>query len=399
MNPFVVARSAAPRRVRLVRVRGYTLLEVLIALALLATLIAVMAGLMSVFSRAETKAQASAQELRVLRSVRALLGEDLRLVIAPMVSDEQGNAAESTSSTSASPPSSTAQSTLFSDPTGEPSVTTPPSSSRSVGGSEDVAEFEGTTLGFRCRVALDDDPGRWLEALVPPPGLDTEMDSPLDSLPRMAAPSSETKRPSGEADLEWRLAADTEFPGFGQRLIRRITPRFDRVAPVSGQRDPNALLDASDLYRIDDGSQLASEFSTNSNATTLPPLEAVNIRNALFRYSDGEQWYRSWSSRSRRGLPVAVELTFELGAELVAEDSLSELSGGLGASGSSTNSLSASAGIGTELEAEATLPETETLREIEYRIVLLVGSAKRTPPATTGERAMSGRGLSGGGLP
>ncbi|HAN99566.1 MAG TPA: hypothetical protein DCQ98_20025 [Planctomycetaceae bacterium] len=300
---------------------GHTLIEVLIALALLAVLIGLIAGLMSTFGRAEATAQRTAIEMRTLRTVRRQLEEDLQRLV--------------TASDSTSPlPSSSAsvESEAFDAPSniglgGFAPIDRRPSPRRS-----DLV-FDGTSLGFRCRIELDDDAGVWLETLVAPSDSDivgetdaTSLASPIDSLassPRSPLGPSDSGSPIGsarrmpiEADLEYRLASDPEFPGFGRRLRRTLTPRTPPISitrsagPAANMVDPNTILDASDLYR--------TSPSTNSDAIDLAvdsmvsrTLIADGIANARFRYSDGTGWYRNWNGAARGKLPRAIELTFD----------------------------------------------------------------------------------------
>lgn len=489
---------------------GYTLLEVLIALALLSVLVAIIGGLMSVFARAEATAQRTAVDLRTLRSVRRQLTYDLeRLVIAvgtaaeaadSPASDAEEVLGEGTDSASSRSGSSRLRSRLEQDAASSNESDWNDSGSRELTALESTdamaspadrstseASFVGTPLGFRCRVMLSSDPAVWLQSLVEPPGMDANADddllaglqgttsgnrstrgitrasqqdrssmNPID--PRAAL--SQTQEASIASllagrlseipvstlgELEYRLAADREYPGMGRRLQRRLTTRPVTIASVS-IGDPNAVLGTDALYREDlgravdslgsetssseigrdDESSAAVELDFQGSSVSPPsghaePMVAERLRNASFRYSDGVNWYRAWEASKRGGLPVAIELTFDL--DRSDRESATEGSGNRNATNSqamqdesndSLRSLETSAGdFEEDEELDPLAREQESLeltnepdrevtpRETEVRWVIGIVGAEPTGSASDTEGGSpispSGNGASRGG--
>lgn len=473
---------------------GYTLLEVLIALALLSVLVAIIGGLMSVFARAEATAQRTAVDLRTLRSVRRQLTYDLeRLVIASgkaaeaadsSASDAEQRLDERTESTSSGSGSSRLRSSL-----GQDSASSAESDLNSLvnrgltgtesndalaspaNGSTSDASFVGTPLGFRCRVMLSSDPAVWLQSLVEPPGMDANADDELlqgsqgsssgNRLARGVTRTSERDRSSMNptdpsaalsqteeasiasllagrlseipvatlGELEYRLAADREYPGMGRRLERRLTTRPVTIATVL-IGDPNAVLGTDALYRedlgrsmdsleseassslirSDDESGAAVELDFQASSFSPPsgyaePMVAERLRNASFRYSDGVNWYRAWDASKRGGLPVAIELTFDL--DRSDRESETKGSGNRNATnsqamqGESNDSLQNSVASAGDFEQDEELdpfameqesleltnePDREvTPRETEVRWVIGIVGAEPTGSATDAE--------------
>lgn len=375
---------------------AYTLLEVLIALGLLAAIIAMLASMMSLFSRAEERAQRAAERLRVIRSVRTLLSRDLERIASTVArSNDSANTShqDSVSSESADENAPFQQPITLADRM--------QARDQATSGTDDLpVEFVGTPLGFRCKVNMEDEPGRWLEMLVLPPQFDESNNEPLDLLESRTAAPAENRSWIESATVQWQLSPDEESSDFGQRLIRKVTIERQRLTASTATPDPNRVLDASDLYRTATETESVSD-STTVHSTSPVDMEARLIRNALFRYSDGVDWYRSWDASARQRLPAAIELTFDLGVGSTAPGDSPSNDGNGEEDANSTfqdeqESLSF-ASDSTSLdpfsdplsgdEAEASLPDTTAQRETEFRLVFLVGL---TPSAADGEQDQTG---------
>ena len=109
------------------------------------------------------------------------------------------------------------------------------------------------------------------------------------------------------------VSADSTLPDARAGLTRR---ELDFETPE--QLDREQFTGVSDVSFT--GESPAEEVAISSGASTFDQLLEVGMDSAVmwapevvslqFRYFDGSKWRNSWDSLARKGLPVAVEMTF-----------------------------------------------------------------------------------------
>jgi len=272
--PASRARRWPPRR-------GYTLLEILLALAMLATLLACLWSLFGAFTRLFATGPEKVDEAQLVTAFARQLAADLR------------NALED------SPPPPEA---------GTVGLPTQRSSVRRFGlvGSGAWLRFDVLQSLPQNQQPRDPDSGTGGprdDAGPRVPELRTivyEFTPPVEDTAETAAEEGTLPTPAAEAAGAAvvrpglvRYEADFETPSAesGQALL-------DRVA--AGERQPTPS---------------AAPGMPGGPPTLRPPKDAVawfpEIASLSFRYFDGQSWSGAWNSLDRKSLPVAVEVTVQ----------------------------------------------------------------------------------------
>jgi len=257
--------------------RGYTILELMISLVLLATLMMVAWSILGSYRDAEQRGWSQAYQMQVIRITRCLLETDAACLMEPRVPVSESSF------------------------NGSPSTQSRP--------------FRGDAQGFEVDVIPSIDPLPWLEQV-------TRSQAPLSTTTETLA--RENPNPAVALDpltlhrLRYKIVSTEGAAGAGAAgagladsaeqtfdLQRELIPidRWSKASPASEK-----LLTTADLYRITDD-ELPPELDadTGSRTTTIRKLIA-----ARFRYSDGKEWQSQWDSQLKSGLPRAIELSFDL---------------------------------------------------------------------------------------
>ena len=253
------------------RTTGFSVLELMIALALLATLMAVAWSILGSYRTAEERGWAQSYRMRVSSVARVWLESD---VDHGMVGD-RGDRGATIGDSSASTWRQT---------------------------------FRGTQRGFRWEQLPSVDPLPWLDDVTR--GLESvalasdDRDIGADEQthsPRIVDPwvlRTVTYRLEPEGSLEDGLVVF--------RLSRELTGEDPWNDAKVEKRSAERELTSEDLYRQSDEGLASSAEAYVERQEALRYLVAPR-----FRYFDGHQWSTSWDGQLRGGLPAAIELSFD----------------------------------------------------------------------------------------
>lgn len=254
---------------------AFTLLELLIALALLGGLLTVAWSILGTLRDAEERAEGLASRLRVIRSARQWIEDDLQHVVAFV-----------------------------------------PAATNAIA----LPAFQGDSSGFSARLYPSLDP---LELLQP--FFITTTDEP--AVGRLPDPERTVLVEYRALETEPTTANRTDTGSDGSRTglsdgsntsvassaiatpqtgLRRMIHGRKASHDGMGVQDSHAekVLSRDDLYR---SSSVEDHAPPSTEISTIPGLSRIR-----FRYSDGQRWENSWDSSSRGSLPRAVELCFEV---------------------------------------------------------------------------------------
>ena len=278
---------------------GYTLIELMIALALLSVLVVLVWSLLSTFTTAEQRAQRLAEQQQRLRGIRQFLEADLgKIVVAGDVSDTRGSAEKE-------PAFETDLRSSFDD--------------QMIGSANALAgagAFEGRANRLSFEIRLESDPTIWLESLVAP---SLEISAATSSLQQPRAAKDTLFMTPTSAQVSFEIEEEVWGEEVVQFLVRRVEldspsapaslaalgTEENSLGSLSEQVDPDDYLDVSDLYRFGEDSELGGESEPDSEVRWGP------LQNAKFRFTDGIDWSNSWGDQAGGKLPVAIELTFD----------------------------------------------------------------------------------------
>ena len=256
--------------------RGYTLLELLLALALSVIVIGAIGTAIQVYMIALTKQQARIERKQVVRAIFMMISNDLRAGIQYKAADYSG--LETLVQTRQLQIN---QAAAALDPDAEPvDESAEPEDSGII--DEEEVSFRPTLLGASNVIMIDISRLPRLDQynpLVAAPDLDMNTPSDVKSLAYFASLT--------EGGIEEQLEfAESRAPG---GLYRR---ELDRAVA-------NYLGDISIVDRPDQFSRLI----------------AHEIAEIGFRYWDGEAWLSDWDSEEEGAFPSAIEVTLVIDAE------------------------------------------------------------------------------------
>lgn len=282
MNPFRQRKSSLPMR------SAYTLLELMLALALLGALMTVAWSLMGTFRDAEQRGWKLSHRTQTIRAAREWLQSDIQHLLQS-----------------------------------EPSVTNSPAIK---------SRLNGNTLGFTASIAPSLNPLPFLENVM-----SNSLDNPSDRVqaqsianPNTEAALAETQTslwPAETMDVEYQLTPiedrsattesfslpPTDLSSVQFSLTRR--EMLDASAVQSSTKNFNAgsfsqnsladrVLTAQDLYR-------QTDETTKSNGMVIRETRLDGLTNVKFQYFDGQSWVSNWNSGLAGGLPRAIALCFD----------------------------------------------------------------------------------------
>jgi prepilin-type N-terminal cleavage/methylation domain-containing protein len=270
--------------------RGYTLLELMIALSLLSVLVVLIWSLLSTFSTAENRASRAAQRIQMLRGVRQMLENDLGRAFAQQKKENESNRPELNRNAGEEMNPTLSVTESNSEISQEQDV----DNTAFAFAATDEGEFEGDSQGFTCSIYLDSNPTSWLSSLV------------NEAADQWASEPVSQVMPS-IAGVRYEL--ETEI--WGEEEVMFLVRETQVASPESldlgdDSPDPDEYLDLSDLYRNEEPS-LQREEQANEL-----PLRFGPMVDARFRYCDGQSWTSFWTSQGDGELPVAVEISFDL---------------------------------------------------------------------------------------
>jgi prepilin-type N-terminal cleavage/methylation domain-containing protein len=316
--------------------RGYTLIELMIALALLGALMALAWSMLGSYRQAEQRGWEQSYRMQLVRAAREMLEDDIDHLAAL-------------------PPKSG-----FIDEAAGPLA---------------GKGFRGTSTGFSAEIVPSIDPLPWLEriAMFGDEGTQdgVELSGGADDERGVGSGKVAPRGPLDRATLRYSLEPFAESadgdPVANLRRELNAVRRPRRGSEVGS--DPQRRLDASDLYRSSgDGVSGAGDAAEGRELTTVRRLA-----NPRFRYSDGRDWMSQWDEASRGGLPRAIELSGGNGRE------------GDGPGGASTGDPQQPLGASeASLDGESLTGEAAQERDVRIVIRVQGGVVNAVPPPLSG---------------
>ncbi|MBX3422654.1 MAG: hypothetical protein KF752_13960 [Pirellulaceae bacterium] len=266
---------------------AYSLLELMIALGLLAALLTAAWSILNTYQNAERRGRELVQRIEVVRASRVWLQQDLMRILPQntvLVADQK---------------------------------------------SPSPAMFRGDEFGFSATVLLQPHPIDLLKQIVDQDDLESSAtDIGVASQPEWPPQSNSARRTFGDggrmatAQVEYRLELDESQAGLGTPsrssmldqpasekwiMVRREYRPLNVASNAASQLADNSQreLSAADLYRQTVDAEPWNGMEDNS--VRLPGLSSPR-----FLYCDGSAWRSNWNSQSNRRLPTAVALVFNL---------------------------------------------------------------------------------------
>jgi len=265
---------------------GFTLIEVLLAAALTATLLACLWSLFAIFSRLFETAPAKTEHARLVSAVAQQIADDLQSAIEDSpATDRRFGPARGSSAVRRFGLVGTSSSLRLDVLQALPQEKTPPGDGSPVEGlrSAPAPRVPELRTVFYEFVSAEDTAGA-------AEGAGAE---PSDATAAEADGTTSTR--SGL--MRWEI--DFETP-----LERSREPRLVRRLPAKTEKSVSGPAAAAEKPADQD----FSTFQPDDDSVTWVP----EIARLEFRYFDGRGWSGSWDSLKRKSLPVAVEVTLEV---------------------------------------------------------------------------------------
>ena len=275
---------------------GVTLLELLIALGVLAVLLLVAWSLFGTLQKAEERSGGLARRVQLLRQARAWLVADMDQLEANRTFIGTG-------------------------------LSTPP-----------APQFIGDSTGFVASI---------VPSLNPLPFLQGAFVSSADSEPaelsvfdtdeqRQVHVARESIWPEEKLSVEYRLEPQSQRPTLGAsleesmmfRLVRREFLPSDSPDPsetISNSLNTNKSTAADRQLTIRDLYRQTDEDLEVGN-TAMREKELNGLTQASFRYFNGRGWQNEWNSKKEGGHPLAVALQFDYPSRAASRQAIIEAS-------------------------------------------------------------------------
>lgn len=278
---------------------GVTLLELMVALGLLAMLLLVAWSLFDNFQKAEERSEGLANRVQVLRQVRSWLTDDLDQLAVPKV-DLNGNIESSDNIQ------------FVGDPTGfiatiSPSLDPLPfledafESSANNGDTPAIRQSEDET---ELASVYDTDQDRQVRSVRRSPWALERV-----SVEYLLEPQSNTFQNANATqseDVMYGLVRRERLPVMGVPFLPPgLKDTIGGTNAMSGAvPSADRPLTIRDLYR-------QTDETLDTRGPTLREKSLQGIQNAEFRYFDGTAWSSRWDSRKQNAFPVAVAVQFD----------------------------------------------------------------------------------------
>lgn len=316
---------AAQRR-GLVRHRGFTLLEVLLAMALGTALLAALWSAMSIHLRAFDSGRMEIERTQVARALLRKLESDLKRTLperAPIGGQQDdepdqaplpfglASASLGNDATTAAPPtplptdSFTPDANSFSAPSADSAATgidaaTADPLTGGIGELSFIKDQSASLIGNAFQLRLR----------ICQPEIGSEMSLPADDFTGRAI-----RLPDDLKSVYYWLARDLANAAFAGPL-QRGAGLVRREGPWLRWRDPMSTASQGAIQQPT--AQYGEEWLLKFYRRELPdpaekprfdpPIIAEEIWGLRFRYSDGVHWHNAWNSAERGRLPAAVEV-------------------------------------------------------------------------------------------
>ena len=274
--------------------RGYTLLELMIALGLLGALMAVAWSLMATFQDAEQRGWKLTQRTQIIRAAHDWLQSDAQQVITQ--SPEMNFTGSSLGFTTLIAPSLDPLpflERLMSDSNAGDEIEA--GGPATVNASGNASGLAGSLPDSEVSEILGDD-SPWNKARL-------EIEYQLLPMPT----ADPTLSATGQATAGDPSADDAQFMLVRREMVSDTSLALSGSLVEDSQAIPASerVLTGQDLYRQTDEEQIVS------SGIAIAESRLEGLVRPQFQYSDGRSWSSSWNSRSAGRLPVAVALRFD----------------------------------------------------------------------------------------
>jgi prepilin-type N-terminal cleavage/methylation domain len=291
----ITTRSKNIRQQRLRRSRhyGFTLIEVLIVMALLIVIFAAIWGIIETFSKSFVRGEIRAERSQLVRSLSQLVTDDLGCAIQdPLHPARESNITTvrrfGLSGTNTSMRIDVMQINPFRTGSMLPQSGVQAPELKTV--YYDFAMFS-TNGGGLTRRELDFE--------TPTGTQNTQTQSPW-------AETSGNDLNGDFGDADALVAIDSDSPSLADYSSGTSLVDSASVANESYTAQQQASMMTPEEIAIQ---QAARNFANEQLQLEMSAPEVVGCR---FRYYDGSQWHDNWNSLDRKGLPVAIEITLKL---------------------------------------------------------------------------------------
>ena len=259
---------------------GFTLLEVLLALALASVLLTAVWASLDLFYRYSDAGREEADRLQVTRALFQALDRDLRSAIQPPETPPTTAATSSTNDSS----STSSQSTTGGS-------TTSTSSSSSASGGTGSSGSSSSTPPPNPIVFIGDAEAFIFQSLLP------------QSLEQASLAAAATGSSGFRRDLQWvGWSATGKLP--------TNLPSGTSLPPPPLQEEidgrPQVVRWQTDVLGD------SSEASAPPPSFPIPPEVVPELLRFHLRYFDGAEWVEKWDSQLDKGLPLAVEIEVDI---------------------------------------------------------------------------------------
>ncbi|MFO1023239.1 MAG: prepilin-type N-terminal cleavage/methylation domain-containing protein [Planctomycetales bacterium] len=261
---------------------GFTLLEVLLALAVGGILLGVVWTGLDMFWKYSEAGRETSDQLQVARAVFLALQRDLR-------SASQPDEAATTTSTSQTPTTTSAQSSG----TGTGGNTSTSSSTTGSTSTTDSTTTATTPTTPVPPLLVGDSQSLIFQGVIP---------QPLEHASQVAQMTGGVTPP--RRDLQW----------IGWSITGKLPSNLATAAPVPPPPVPDQTDGVLPLLRWQN--DLAGDSTalgpTAASILPVPPEPVPEVRRFLLHYYDGVKWYDTWDSDLMAGLPIAIEVEIEI---------------------------------------------------------------------------------------
>ncbi len=300
------------------RMRGkrtaYTLLELMLALALLGTLMTVAWSLMGTFGDAQKRGWKLSHRTQTIRAARQWLQDDMQHLLrsdvglsstAPLKSRLTGNLLGFTAAIAPS---------LDPLPFFEQLMASPSNGSHGfegLNGLNGIANEE-PIASLTSDTDADAMVAQAQQSLWPPESMEVEYRlAPMDG--NSTASTDLLGSPADLRDVQFSLTrrelldasaiqnqAQRNRGGVAEGLSQANSSQSNRLQANPSDR----VLTAQDLYR-------QTDEAVSSDGVAIRETRLDGLTHVQFRYFDGQNWASQWNSDQRGGLPVAIALSFD----------------------------------------------------------------------------------------
>ncbi len=286
--------------------RGFTLLELLIAIGLTSILMVALFAAMDIYVKLQLDSHEEITRQQISRTLLRQMTRDIQSVVfakKKTVDDDSAKSGSSTSSSSGQMSGSSGASGSGSGAGSASSGTTGGTGGNSSGSPSGTGASSGSSTASSS--GASDTTGAMLTYTSGLVGTTSDLllyvNRPDRTLSYVDAQTlTSTSERTGDLMIIRYLIADTGAGGLSADIAKRF---------ASGADGPVGLVRITgDLYGMSNAVQEGDE----EDFTMVDKIDAKEVSRLEFRYYDGLTWQEEWDSNSQNALPVAIEILLTL---------------------------------------------------------------------------------------